>query len=37
MPPLVCAFKATEDTKVMQIDAEDLAKTVQIGTGLNLK
>jgi hypothetical protein len=31
------AFKAVEDTKAMQIDVEDPAKTVQIGTGLNRK
>jgi hypothetical protein len=31
MPPSSGAFKAADDAKVMQIDAEDPTKTVQIG------
>jgi hypothetical protein len=31
------AFKADEDTKAVQIDAGDPAKTVQIGASLNPK
>jgi hypothetical protein len=37
MPPSSDAFKAVEDAKTMQIDAEDPTKTVQIRTGLNPK
>jgi hypothetical protein len=34
MPPLSRAFKAVTDAKAVQIDANDPAKTVQIGAGL---
>jgi hypothetical protein len=34
MPPSSGAFKAAEDGMVMQIDAKDPTKTVQIGDGL---
>jgi hypothetical protein len=37
MPPSSGTFKAAEDAKVVQIDANDLAKTIQIGTGVNPK
>jgi hypothetical protein len=37
MPPTLGAFKATEDAKVVQIDAGDPAKTVQIGATLDPK
>jgi hypothetical protein len=37
MPPSSSAFKAIKDAKAVQIDAEDPAKTVQIGSGLNPK
>jgi hypothetical protein len=37
MPPSSGAFKAVETAKVVQIDTEDPAKTVKIGTGLNPK
>jgi hypothetical protein len=30
-------FKAAKDAKAVQIDADDPAKTVQIGAGLNPK
>jgi hypothetical protein len=35
MPSLYATFKAVEDAKAVQIDAEDPAKTIQIGTGLS--
>jgi hypothetical protein len=34
MPSSSGTFKAAEDAKVMQIDVEDLAKTIQIGASL---
>jgi hypothetical protein len=37
MPSSSGAFKVTEDIKVVQIDAEDLGKTVQIHAGLSPK
>jgi hypothetical protein len=37
MPALSSAFKAVKDAKIVQIDAEDPAKTIQIGVGLNTK
>jgi hypothetical protein len=37
MPSTSGAFKSVEDDKSIQIDTEDLAKTVQIGAGLNAK
>jgi hypothetical protein len=37
MPPLSCAFKAVGDAKTVQIDTDDLAKTVQFGANLNPK
>jgi hypothetical protein len=37
LPRTSGAFKADEDTKAVQIDTENLAKTVQIGASLDLK
>jgi hypothetical protein len=37
MPPSSGAFKDAEDAKAVQIDADDLAKIVQIGIDLNPK
>jgi hypothetical protein len=37
MPPTSSIFKVDEDTKVMQINAENPAKTMQIGTSLDPK
>jgi hypothetical protein len=37
MPPSSSAFKVIEDAKVVQINAEDPAKTVQIRADLNPK
>jgi putative protein kinase ArgK-like GTPase of G3E family len=37
MPASSCSFKAAEDAKVMQIDAEDPSKTIQIGAILGLR
>jgi hypothetical protein len=37
MPLLFTAFKAVKDSKVVQIDANDPAKAIQIGSGLNPK
>jgi hypothetical protein len=37
MPASSSAFKEAEDAKSVQINTEDLAKTVQIGAGLNPK
>jgi hypothetical protein len=37
MPALSSTFKAAEDAKVVQIDAEDPTKTFQIGASLNPK
>jgi hypothetical protein len=37
MPPSFGTFKSAKDTKVVQINTKDLAKTVQIGVGLNPK
>jgi hypothetical protein len=37
MPPSSGNFKGTEDAKVIQIDSEVPAKTIQIKVGLNSK
>jgi hypothetical protein len=37
MPPTSGIFKMDEDAKVVQIDARDHAKTVQIGASLDPK
>jgi hypothetical protein len=37
MPSSTGAFKVAEDAKAIQIDAEDPAKTVQIGADLSPK
>jgi hypothetical protein len=37
MPPSSDAFKSVGDAKVVQIDAKDTAKTIQIGVSLNPK
>jgi hypothetical protein len=37
MPPSSKTFNVAKDAKALQIDAEDPAKTVQIGAGLKPK
>jgi hypothetical protein len=37
MPPSSDTFKAAEDAKAVEIDAEDPAKTIQIRASLNPK
>jgi hypothetical protein len=37
MPSTYDTFKAAKDAKAMQINAEDLTKTIQIGAGLSPK